>query len=176
MTTLSRLRGLFRNERGTSVIELAIVAPFLTLVTMGIIDLSTGYARRLALTEAVDRTIEKISARNFVIPGTAAAPDFTIYRQDAAQAAGVPIGDVSVSRWLECDGVEQPSFEGTCAKRNAPECDVVTPPASADCFPIMARYVQVSIDSSFRPMFARIVAPGPDGTYPLSAEAAVRIQ
>lgn len=169
------LGALKADERGTSIVELAMVAPILSLVTMGIIDLSTGYSRRLELTEAASRTIEKVAANNFEIPaGTDGGPDYTAIRADAAEGAGVPVGQVTVTRWLECDGVQQASFEGTCPPDTRPECDVEVIPA--DCLPVIARYIEVRIDDSFRPQFATIVAPGPNGTYPLFAEAAVRIQ
>ena len=174
---LSRLSGgLARDERGTSVIELAIVAPILSLMTMGIIDISTGYSRRLELVEAVDRTLGKLTAENFKVPGTVATPDFSSLKADAAAAAKVPQSSVTVVRWLECDGVEQTDFAALCPDKTTPECMVPNPPASADCKAILARYVQVNITTSFRPMFGRLVAPRADGTYPLVAEAAVRIQ
>ncbi|WP_167737474.1 TadE/TadG family type IV pilus assembly protein [Sphingomonas parva] len=170
---LRRLRG---DQRGTSVIELAIIAPVLSLVTMGIIDLSTGYSRRLELTEAVDRTIERISAGDFAIPGDATGPNYDAFVADAAAAAKVPEEAVSVSAWRECDGIEQSDFEGTCPKKTKAGCEVETPPDNLDCFQITARYIQVSIDSAFKPMFTSIFAPGPNGAYPLHVEAAVRIQ
>ena len=180
----NRLR---RDQRGASVIELAVVAPVLSLLAMGIIDLSNGFTRRLELIEAVDRTLEKLAAQNFRIPTvvTAAAtssapaqtdPDFSALVADTAAAAGVPASAVTVVRWLECDGVEQGSFTADCPKRSTAGCEVASPPASLNCNAIIARYVQIRVDSSFRPMFGRIVAPRADGTYPLSVEAALRIQ
>ncbi len=168
---------LSQDERGTSVIELAIIAPFLAMLIMGIIDLSTGFSRRLELIEAVNRTIEKVAAKNFEIPSGADGPDFAYLREDAAEAAGVPEDDVTVTRWLECDGEEQDDFEGTCAKdETRVECQTVDPDPDLGCTPVMARYVQIRIDSSFEPAFATILAANADGTYPLFAEAAVRIQ
>ena len=172
-----RLRALARDQRGTSVVELAIIAPFLSLLTMGIIDLTTGFSRRLELTEAVNRTIEKLGASNFEVPGSQASPDFSGLRADAAEAAKVPLSAVTVTRWLECDGVEQAAFECTCAKdETRPECQVVDPDPDLGCTPVIARYVQIRVDTSFEPAFATVVAPRADGTFPLFAEAAVRIQ
>ena len=178
---------LLRDQRGTSVIELAIVAPVLSLLAMGIIDLSNGFARRLEMIEAVDRTLEKLAAQDFKIPtviispATASAPaqtgpSFSALIADAAAAARVPASAVTITRWLECDGVEAASFTADCPNRSTAGCNVADPPASLNCRPIIARYVQIRIDSAFRPMFGRIVAPRPDGTYPLSVEAALRIQ
>jgi Flp pilus assembly pilin Flp len=171
---------LLRDERGTSVIELALLAPVLSLVTMGIIDLSSAYARRMELTEAASRTIEKIAAQDFVIPETkpplAPGPDYSLIVRDAAEGAGVSEDDVEVTRWLECDGVEQTDYNGTCpGAQGRPECELSDPPN--DCFPVMARYVQVRInDSAYQPYFKAILSPGGDGSYTLHAEAALRVQ
>lgn len=168
---------LGRDEKGTSVIELAIIAPILSLLTMGIIDLSTGYSRRLELTEAVSRTIEKVAAQDFDIPEGATGPDFSKLKADAAAGAGVSEDEVTVTRWLECNGVEQDDFEGTCAKdETTPGCEVVDPDPDLGCTPVMARYVEVRIDTTFDPAFGSVVVPGTDGTVPLFAQAAVRIQ
>jgi hypothetical protein len=171
---------LFRDERGTSVIELALIAPLLSLLTMGIVDLSNGFARRLELTEAADSTITKVSAGNFQLARDANGEhDFSEFREAAAAAAGVEEDAVTVDAWLECDGVVQDDFDGDCGERRVKEgCEeeIASPPPEAGCNPVRARYVRIHIDSSFRPMFATIVAPAADGTFPLSAEAAVRIQ
>src|SRR5690349_7864100 len=54
------MRKLFRNERGAAVIELAMVAPVLALMTIGIVDMSNAYSRKLNLEQAAQRAIEKI--------------------------------------------------------------------------------------------------------------------
>lgn len=172
-----RLAAFARDQRGTSVVELALIAPMLAAVTMGIIDLSTGFSRRMEITEAVNRTVEKIAARNFQIPSNATGPDFTYIKADAAEAGGVPVSAVTVSRWLECNGVEQNDFNGTCpADDSRAECQVSNPNPDLGCAPVMARYIQVRIDTTFKPAFATIFARRSDGTFPVSAEAAVRIQ
>jgi len=175
-TILSRLR---RHERGTSVIELAIIAPVLSLVTMGIIDLSTAYARRLQLTEAVDTAITQISARDFDIRNDADEVDFTAFKQSAAQAAGVEPEEVQVESWLECDGEPTDGdLDDDCGGRRygqaGCEASIASPPP--ECFPVEAKYVRITINSAFAPMFASVIAPRADGTFPLTAEAAVRIQ
>jgi Flp pilus assembly pilin Flp len=171
------LRALARDEGGTSVIELALIAPMLATVTMGIIDLSTGFSRRMEITEAVNRTVEKIAARNFEIPSNSSGPDFTFIKEDAAEAAGVPASAVTVTRWLECNGAEQPHFDGTCpADDSRAECQVSNPSPDLGCAPVMARYIEVRVDTTFKPAFATVFARRSDGTFPVSAEAAVRIQ
>lgn len=174
----ARLAPLAGDERGTSVIEFAFVAPILSLLTMGIIDISSGYSRRLELTQAASRTLERLATNNFEIPEDAEGnPDFTALRAEAALAAGVPVDQIEAIRWLECDGVEQPAenFAAGCPPNTSETgCDVSDPPGH--CYPVTARYVQVRIDDSFAPMFGTIFSAEADGTYPLWAEAAVRVQ
>ena len=177
MRALLPFRRLAADQRGTSVIELAIVAPVLSLLTMGIVDISNGYARRLELTQAASRSLEQLAADDFSIrENDSGVPDFTGIKADAAAAAGVDAAKVTVTRWLECDGVEQPAdkFDDGCPVEDRPECEVSDPPD--DCHQVTARYVQVRIDDSFRPMFGTIFSRNADGTFPLWAEAAMRIQ
>lgn len=183
MTVLRRLccaalrRRLARDERGTSVVELALIAPILAVLTMGIIDLSAAFGRRLELTEAANGTMQRVAAMNFDLAENAdGSPDFSALKANAAAAAGVSENQVTVTRWLECDGVEQDEdqFNDGCPVEDRPECEVSDPPD--DCSQVTARYVEVRVEDSFAPMFSSILARGPDGTIPLSAEAAVRIQ
>lgn len=170
-----RLARIAADESGTSVIELAMVAPVLSLLTMGIVDISNGYGRRLELVQAVNRTAELVAAGEFKIPENAdGTPDYTALKADAAAAAGVETSQVEVIRWLECDGVEQTEYESLCEPEDPAACDTETPPD--DCDPIIARYVQIRIDDSFRPMFGTIFSRRADGSFPLWAEAAVRVQ
>ena len=171
----ARVRALAGDERGTSVIELAFVAPILSLLTMGIVDLSGAYARRMELTQAASRTLERLAADEFDVPQDAnGEPVYTGLQQDAATAAGVPTSKVTVIGWLECDGVEQADGVESCPADTSAECSVPTPPA--DCEPVMARYVQVRIEDSFDPMFGSILSTRADGTYPLWVEAAMRVE
>jgi Flp pilus assembly pilin Flp len=127
-----RLRALARDERGTSLIEFGFLAPFLALLTMGIIDLSRGLADRFALQQAVNRSLELVQARPAVAGAQATDVDYSFVRTEAASAAGVPASQVVLTRWLECDGVEQPSVTGTC-----PDGDAT------------ARYLRVHISKDF---------------------------
>lgn len=173
---------LAADQRGTSVIEFAFIAPILSLLTMGIIDISTGYGRRMELTQAASRTLERLAVDGFQVPGEDGNPDLETFKASvkatAAEAAGVAASQVTATLWLECDGVEQQpydeKFNGTCEPADPAACDTATPPD--DCSQVIARYVQVRIDDSFEPMFGAIYAPRADGTYPLWVEAAVRLQ
>ena len=54
------MRKLFRDERATAIIELALVAPIVALTVIGIVDLSNGFSRKLGLEQGAQRAIEKI--------------------------------------------------------------------------------------------------------------------
>ncbi|HEV2745719.1 MAG TPA: TadE/TadG family type IV pilus assembly protein [Allosphingosinicella sp.] len=147
------------DERGTSVVELALLLPLLTILIVNITDLSIGITKRLDLHQAVHRTIELAAASTFQRDPETGEYDFSFLETQAAEAAGVDVEDVSVVHWLECDGVEQDDEDTIC-------------PAGEP----IARYLQIRVDSGFTPMFGiSVVGQGADYV-PLFAEAAVRFQ
>ena len=153
---LQRLRTLGRDERGASMIEFAFFAPILAMMVMGITDVSMGFSRKLTLEAAAYRSLERVAVGSV-------QTDYSYLRPEAAAAAGVPVDDVAVDNWLECDGVRQTEFLGACTETQ-----------------MTSRYVRISITGSFTPSFsygplARGVARD-DGTVPLTASTALRIQ
>ena len=50
-------KSLTRDERGASVIELALVTPFLGSMLVGMVDLSRAYSRKLQLEQASIRQV-----------------------------------------------------------------------------------------------------------------------
>lgn len=109
-----RLPSLARDERGTSLIEFGFLAPFLAVLAMGIIDLSRGLAERFAIQQAVNRSLELVQARPAVAGATATDLDYGFALTEAQTAAGTG-ATVTMTRWLECNGVEQSSVNATCA-------------------------------------------------------------
>ena len=107
------LRLLARDDRGTSLVEFGVIAPFLALLTMGVIDLSRGLAERFAIQQAVNRSLELAQARPAVAGAEATDVSYDFVKDEALRAAGTG-STVTMTRWLECDGVEQPSVTGTC--------------------------------------------------------------
>lgn len=164
-TLSSLLARLRRDERGAGVVELAILLPVLALMTTGIIDLSNGISERLRLHRAVHQTLEMAAAHRVQVGPEDNHPSYDFLAAAAAEAAAVPEDQVKLTTWLECDGVEQPGFYDSCTPGQA-----------------IARYVQIRVESNFTPTFdygplGRATGhTAPDGTIPLFAEAAVRIQ
>lgn len=144
------------DSRGTSVLELALAAPVLMLLVIGIADLGRGLSASFALNQSLQRTLEKAVVSN-------RRSDFAYLRTEAAAAAGVPQSNVTVDAWLECDGTKKASFDDSCAAGQQ-----------------VTRYVEITIDSSFVPSFSysyRWFGGVPQGgAIPLQSKAAVRIQ
>lgn len=149
---IKNLRHLFRHNRGTATIELALVAPMLATLVIGMVDLTTGFGRKLALEQATQRAIEK------VMQTTETLPVEDVIKAEAASAAGIPTSDVTVTFQLECDEVKMPDYDDDCTagKREA-------------------RYILVTAVARYTPVFKlRFAGINADGTYHLSATAGVR--
>jgi len=133
------------DRRGTSVIELGLALPLLMLFLIGIIDTSRRLSEQITLQQAAARAIERIQV-------IGQQPTYEPVRQEAATAAGVPVADVSIDNWLECNGVRAAATATTCAANET-----------------MARYLQVGIETTYEPLFYNQIGG------PLTANAVLRI-
>jgi Flp pilus assembly protein TadG len=156
---LSRTTGLGRDERGASLIELALVMPVLVLMLVALGDTARGFAEIYSVQEAVNRTLERAqlgsSSDNY---------DFLQAEALAAAAhAGVNQPAATVEKWLECNGNKavKKAWTGSCTEGEQ-----------------IARYVTLKMVAKFEPIFGGSAFPGAnaDGTVPISAEASVRVQ
>lgn len=151
---LSRLR---RDARGLGTVEFALAAPFLGLLVIGISDYSRAIAARFALEQAANRTLEMAAVGG-------GATKFDYLKPEAAAAAGVPLSAVTLTVWLECDGVKQGSYDNVCGNTQS-----------------LTRYVQIAIDSTYTPLFnygplSAVAKTRADGKFPLHADATMRVQ
>ena len=149
---IKRFNSLGRDQSGAAIVELAIIAPMIALLTVGIVDLSNGFSRKLKIEQAAQRSIEKImnTSASDTIENTLAA--------EAADQADVPLANVTVTYRLECDG----------AATDAAECT-----EDQDT----SQWITVTVVDQYEPLFSRHFAGiNGDGTYHLSATAGVRIQ
>ena len=148
-------RSLARDERGTSLIEMAMVAPVLATLLVGMVDISRAYSAKLQLEQAAQRAIEK------VMQYQADSSTYATLYTEAATAANVPVTDVTVDYWLECNGARAADYGSSCTTGQT-----------------YARYISVSIDKKFTPMFGTRFFPGAnsDGTYTITGEAGLRTQ
>jgi Flp pilus assembly protein TadG len=104
----ARASSFGRCERGVSFVELAMVLPFLLMLALATADVALGYAGKLALEQAAQRTTDLALARR---PNDGTT---TYLVQEAAAASGQPAGNITVDVFLECGGTRQTSFTATC--------------------------------------------------------------
>jgi Flp pilus assembly protein TadG len=157
-------------DRGASVIEFALAAPFMAALLLGIIELSRAYSDRLELEQAAQRTVERVQQQR------TASSDYSWMKTEAALAAEVTAtnNNPTVTQWLECtpsDGNGTPTGEAVHqgADSLGQEC-----PNDTD---LPGRYVSVTIQKTFTPIVAiRYLSANPAGSYTLTGEAGIRIQ
>ena len=149
------IRSFAADERGTSVVELALIMPVLSSMLIGMVDISRGYSAKLELEQAAQRSIEKV--QQYQTP----EDTYSTLQSEAASAAGVATSAVTIDYWLECNGTRQAVYDSLC-------------PAGQT----YVRYVTVSIQKMFTPMFGTQYCPGAntDGTYTLTGQAGLRTQ
>jgi Flp pilus assembly protein TadG len=144
---------LIRDERGASIVEMALAAPILASLLIGMVDLSSAYSMKLQVVQAAQRTIEKVQVSNFQ------ESDKTALQSEAATAAGVSTSAVTVDAWLECDGAKM-AYTGSCTTGQT-----------------FARYVSVTIAKTYTPIFSmKFAGANADGTYTIRGRSGIRVQ
>jgi len=150
------LTRLARDERGASIVEMAMVAPVLATLFIGMVDVSNAYSMKLQLEQAAQRSIEKVMQYRTTYS------TYTTLQNEAATAAGVSTAAVTVEYWHECNGVKQATYNTVCTGTT----------------PTEARYISVEIDKNFTPRFGTRFFPGAnaDGSFTITAKAGIRTQ
>ena len=168
------VRKLIGDDAGAAIIELAIIAPVFALMTIGVVDMSNAYSRKLSLEQGAQRAIEKIMQTT-----QGETVDDTLKSEAVCQVNGtnndgscktspITVADVTVDYRLECTNAD-----GTV--------EVKTGVAAADdCAKsqTQAQYVSVKVVDKYFPMFPVHFGSfnTSDGSYHLSAEAGMRTQ
>lgn len=153
---MPRLSHLARERAGSVTVELALLAPILATMLIGLIDISTAYSSKLRVEQVAQRTIEKVMQNGFV------TSQETTLEAEAETAAGVG-ADADVTFWLECNAVVQ---TGASAYSNG--C-----PEGAQ----YGRYVQVDIERDYTPLILHtFTSSNADGTLTVRGTAGIRIQ
>ena len=145
-------RNPFRDEGGAAVIELALIAPILALLTIGVIDVSQAFNRRLTLEQAAQRAIEK------VMQTTGDTTPAETIKEEAAAQGDVDEDDVTVSYRLECNGELETDFDTECAEGESE-----------------ARWLMVTVSGTYEPMFPlHYFGNESDKIYHMTATAGMR--
>jgi len=152
---MHKLRNLAADERGTSLIEMALATPIFAALLMGMVDLSRAYSEKLQLEQASQRAIERVMNRQMN------STSYNTLKLEAMAAAGVAATDVTVDFWLECNGTRQTNYDTSCSSGQ-----------------IQARYINVAVQKKFTPVFGTKYFPGAntDGTFTIKADAGIRTQ
>lgn len=153
----SKLRAFSRSERGTSVIEMAFMLPIGISLIVGTIDVARAYSQKLKLEQVAQRSIEMVTATGLV------GSNYAFVRAEAATASGLPVSQIVVENWLECNDVRQQSFDAVCPDGQA-----------------AARYVSLTMRDNYSPIFPVGFFAGSDGSASsitaINVDAQVRIQ
>jgi len=133
-------RSLRSDDRGAAIIELALVAPVMALMTVGVVDLSNGFGRKLRLEQAAQRSIEKVmqTTGELTVEDTIAEEAVCQYNgtndQGECNPGPLTTDNVVVTHRLECDGVETENPD--CAEGETE-----------------SRWIQVQVSDDYEPMF-----------------------
>jgi Flp pilus assembly protein TadG len=179
---MSRLvRRLRSDERGAAIIELAIVAPVFALMSVGVVDLSNAFSRKLALEQGAQRAIEKIMQTT----GESTVED-TLAHEAICQVNGVAADGVSCNAGpITASNVEVKLHQECTDSSGTTNYDVVvTTDADTTTFDdhacatetmAEAKYIQVTVTDKYTPMFPiHFAGISSDGAYHLSATAGMR--
>lgn len=158
-----RFARLAKDDRGASIIELALVAPILASLLIGMVDLSRAYSYKLQLEQSAQRAIEKVQQYQ------ATSSTYGTLQSEAAAAAGVPIANVTIDYWLECNGVRAASYNDSCN---------TAPVSEGGAGETQGRWISVDVKGTFTPLFKSKYYPkaNPDGTFTLHGIAGMRTQ
>ena len=158
-----RFARLAQDDRGASIIELALVAPVLASLLIGMVDLSRAYSAKLQLEQAAQRAIEKVQQYQTT------SSTYGTLQSEAATAAGVPAADVTIDYWLECNGVRKASYSDSCD---------TAPVSEGGAGETQARWITVDVKGTFTPLFRSKYYPraNADGTFTLHGIAGMRTQ
>ena len=177
--SFARFTSLLANARGAAVIEMALVAPVLAAATIGIIDISNAYSKKLALEQGAQRAIEKIMNTTETSSVEATLATEAVCQVNGTTTTGgvttcntspITASNVTVTWTLDC------TVGGTMTAYTT------TSSATYDGYILSctnlggtkAGYVQVTVTDNYSPLFPIHFAGFNGSTYPISATAGTR--
>jgi len=154
------LRTLLKSERGASIVELGLVAPFFLALVIGMGDLGAAYSMKLRLEQVSQRALEMVQQGGTPAnPGNhdAVVADAT----SAATAAGYSGASVTVTYTNYCNGTATTNYTDNCTGTQ-----------------VQMKYVNISVSSNYTPLFTNSFFPNrnADGTVTVTGRAGMRVQ
>lgn len=152
---------LAHDERGASIIEMALLLPVLSTIVIGVVDLSRAYSQKLILEQSAYRAIEKVQQYQATESTYDTLKNEVVNAANNAGFTDVTATSVTIDYWLECNGTRQTNYDSTCST-----------------LPATARFITVDVTHNFTPLFASRRWPGSnaDGSYTLHGRAGLRTQ
>jgi Flp pilus assembly protein TadG len=167
---------LLTDRQGAAVIELALIAPILAMLIVGVADISIAYGHRLELEQAVQRSMERVMQTTGVDTVENTIKNEAVCQYNGRDGNGncktdrITAADVTVNYRLECL-----TGGSVVSSQQTPDA------ATFDAFTCSAgqtesRYISATAVDTYVPMFNIHFGTGSDGVYNLSATAGVRVQ
>jgi len=175
--TIRRVLRLRRDERGAAIIELALVAPVFALMTIGIVDMSNAFSRKLALEQAAQRSIEKVMQTTQLSTVQDTLKNEACSQIDGQNADGtcknteITTDDVTVTFRQECTDAS-----GNLTTQTTSDADTFDSFTCASGSTKEAKYISVTVADTYMPLFPVhfFGYSSASGGYDLSASAGVR--
>ena len=176
---LSLLR---KDDSGAAIIELAMVAPILALMTIGVVDLSNAYSRKLALEQGAQRAIEKVMQTTELDTVENTLKTEAVCQVNGMNANGsckttpITTANVTVTYRLEC------ANNGTIVSTQTSTDPTVFDNLYCNSSEIPQKFIEVRVTDSYAPMFPvhfsgwRAAAGGLAAGYQMQAVAGVRTE
>ena len=124
-----RLRTMSRDERGTSVLELALVLPVISMLSLAAIDFAMAFGMKLQVQQYAQ------AGADFVVASGATPPTPEAVKAEVVAISGLNASEVTVTRFTECNAVKVALF-GLC-------------PGLLD---VKTNYMQISTVDTYEPM------------------------
>jgi len=159
------LKKIRRSKGGTATIELALAAPVLATMVIGVSDISIAYGKKLELEQAAQRAMEKVM-----------------------QTTGEDTPENTIKKEAVCqyNGTAPDATTGVCAGTITSDnvtvtysltCNATVTAYTSDCTTgqTEVRYITVIVRNNYTPMFDLHFGTNADGTYHLAGQAGVRV-
>lgn len=168
-----------RDTRGGVIIELALVAPVLALLAIGIVDMSNAFSRKLGLEQGAQRAIEKImqTTDDTTVENTLALEAVCqvngVNPDGTCKTSPITTSNVTVTYRLECT-----NSAGVISSQTSTDSVLFDTFICGSGTTSEARFISVRVTDKYTPMFPLQTFAGlnSDGTYHISATAGMRQQ
>ena len=163
---MGRLLTLSREQRGAAIIELAIVAPVIALMTVGVVDLSNGFGTKLKVEQAAQRSVEKVMQTTGITDVETTIANEAICQFNGTLANGtcktapLTTANVTVTHSLYCTNGAQPIADVDC------------PAGQTE-----SKWIKVTVWTEYKPLFPlHFTGIDAGGKYKIQASAGMRTE